>query len=438
VFLAGCGTFEIGIESTHTPGDDNPTITETVDIAPTETSTPAPTATPTPLPSQGLRVAFIADNNVWLWREGGEAVAIASTGEPAGIPDVKLSDDGEIVAFLREGELWAVNSDGSEERRLVGADDLDGMARRSDYQDAGVALYQFDWIPGTHRLAFNTRIQVRIQVPVLNDDLHVVDAETLEQTVLLPPGEGGDFVFAPDGSRAAIVKPGSISVIDQDGGNPQEVFTHTPVVFGENIPHYVSPAWASDGSALRVAVPPTDPSVPSAPTSVWHISMGGTPPILIGSIIASPSSQFLFSPDLSHVMYLDIPGGNFNMSELLITQLENGETTTYYNVAFQLYGWSPDARHFAFVTQNVVDQFLPPQAQIGQLGGDPFPIYETEFAVTNVTWVDETRYLFLVGAPSGWEIYLGELGGTDTYLATIGTATDGLLSENMVPYDFAY
>ena len=89
------------------------------------------------------------------------------------MPTVRISDDGAIVAFFREGELWAVNSDGTGERLLVGNDDLAAMERRSDYQDAAVAFQLFDWVPGTHLIAFNTRIQVRIQVPVLNDDLYV-------------------------------------------------------------------------------------------------------------------------------------------------------------------------------------------------------------------------------------------------------------------------
>ena len=124
--LAACGTFDIHVEM---PGEVGGAGMVTVEVATAERTPPAPPArTPTPTPVDadpwtaeaaftpvpageypapaGLRVAFVRDDQLWLWaaetKEGltahpREAVALASTSSTNG--EVKVSGDCAIVAW---------------------------------------------------------------------------------------------------------------------------------------------------------------------------------------------------------------------------------------------------------------------------------------------------------------------------------------------------
>ena len=469
LFLTACGTLEVGIETVPASGDmaaatATARAAENADAA-TPGTTPAtdatdvpPTPAPTPTPIQTvgeLRVAFVKitehGSNAWLWTEGeGEAVPLTRDG---GVGDVKISDDGEIVAFTRGDGLWMVRSDGAEnghpteERELVSAEDFAAMEGKDP--ELEVALNRFEWIPGTHILAFNTRLATEIG-RVLNDDLHLVNADTadtkhpLERTALLPPGQGGEFYYSPDGGQAAIVTPGRISLVDADGENRREALTYAPIATASEFQYYARPVWAADSSSLRVAIPPVDPyAEPPQLTSIWRMHTDGTPASLLNSITAAQVSRPAFSPDLRYVAHLyaervDPASSAYPESDLLLTDLrfdrtetiypredditqitlESGETITHRPMAGEIYGWAPDAQHLAFAAQP--DPQLPFQAQIVQLGGDAVPAYgDTDGAVIDVRWVDTDRYLFLVQSPKGWDIMLGKIDGPVKSVASV-------------------
>jgi len=376
--------------------------------------TPAQEPTPVPLPtSTELRVAFVKDENVWLWQAGQEATALTTAG---GVNSVEISDDGQLVAFVRGDELWVVDSAGGAERQLVSASAFAAMEPREPFEDE-VVLNRFDWVPGTHLLAFNTRLRTEIGL-VLNDDLHLVDADTLEQKLLLPPGEGGEFYYSPDGNTVAVVTAGRIQLLNADGENRREVFTYTPVVTYSEVQFYAKPAWAADSGSLRVVIPPADPlAQPSQPGTIWHIATDQPSARLLGNITAGPRGEFAFSPDLSQVAYLGLPEGASlgDQESLLVTNLDNGQTVTYFGQAYGLYGWAPDGGHFAFLSNPQL-----PQARIGALGADALPAHsDDQVAAIDMRWVDAGRYLFLAQSPGGWDIMLGEIGGSSTILATL-------------------
>ena len=445
ILASACGTLQVGVERITRPTPTRgptlpPTLTATVTVPGTEAVPPTstvttptqeatavstvapeavPTASPTPqttlTPTREtpvLRVAFVKEDNVWLWSEGAEARALTSAGE---VTALEISDDGEVVAFTREIELWAVNSDGSDERRLIDIEDIAAMVERGD---PGVRVYRFEWVPGTHVVAFNTRLQLEVGL-ALNDDLRLVDADTLEQRVLLPRGEGGEFHYSPDGRQIAIVRSGTIGLVDADGGNQREALTYTPPATYSEFRYYARPVWAADSSSLRVVIPPVDPlAQPPQLASIWHLRTDGWPARLIGSIAARAIDWRAFSPDLSHVAYLeqveDAPPGS-REGGLLITDLDDGETITYTAQASDVYGWSPDSSHFSFMTDSEL-----PQAQIGQLGSDPIPAYEEPGVVAiDVRWIDAERYLFTTITAEGRSILLGEIGGSSTVVVTV-------------------
>jgi len=466
LLLAACGTLEVGIEWTSAPDDAvaatvAATATDRADLAqaavpeepPTGTPRPDPAATavveerdttdvtpatreatpeigevtplplqtvstsalaPTPIPGPSvLHVVYLQDSRIWLWAEGQEAMPLTEEGIAGSID---LSDDGAIVAFVRsDASLWMVRSDGTGERQLVSADDFAAMKPT----DPGIVLHRFAWVPGTHTLAYNTRLRTQIG-STLSNDLRLVNADTLEQAVLLPPGEGGEFAYSPDGGQIAVSTASRISLVDAEGGNRRQVLEYMPVTTYSEVQYYARPAWAADSSALRVTIPAADPQAePATPTSIWHLPTDGTPARLMGSIAALPIIRPVFSPDLSHVAYLAGQGSLFT------TNLDTGQTVSYQSGVDDVGGWSLDSRHFSFLTFAEGQ----PQTQIGRLGFPAVPAHdETKAAAVDLEWVGAYHYLFLATDPQGWEIRLGEVGGASRVLV----AVDG-----HQPYDFA-
>jgi hypothetical protein len=441
--LTGCGMFEIRVE---VPGEGKADFLTESALAPELASphlgemTPTPTSedqappipgsafSPAPVGEypipNGLRVAYGKDDQVWLWTAETGAVALASTSRTNG--GVMISNDGAVVAFLRGNEWWAVDRDGINERRLLG----EGAFAALEPTDPGVTLHRLEWIPGTHTLAFNTRLRTQIGM-ALNHDLHLVDADTLEQTHLLPPGEGGEFYYAPDGSQIAIVTPGEISLVDADGGNRRDgVLTYTPVNTGSEYRFYARPAWKGDGSALKVAIPPTEPrALPIQPTTIWHIPIDGRPASLVTTVEAAPlldPDGIAFSSDLGYVAYAQLRQPEGAAPEeadiwLEVRRLANDGRQAYPDVS-AFYGWAPASQRFAFQSGREVSQLW-----IGQWSGRMVPgATEAGVPVYGVRWVDDEHYLFLarhnaqLGAERDqWDLVLADTDGSRTILASM-------------------
>jgi hypothetical protein len=414
-------TAEVSLRKVSPPAEPTPTSA----LATPQPALPA--FTPVPVESftapDGLRVALVKEGNVWLWAAEAKRWVRLTTGGGADW-DVRISDDGAIVAFLRGEELWAVNHDGTGERRLVTTQDLAAM----EPKDPGVRLHRFEWVPGAHTLAFNTRLRMAIG-QVLNDDLHLVDADTREHTVLLSPGQGGEFYYSPDGSEIAIVTPGSIHLIDADGGNRRDaVLTYTPVATHSEYAYYAQPVWAPDSTALRVAIPPADPqAAPGQRTTIWHIPGDGSPARLVTSIEVAPvlgPHIVLLSPDLNLVAYAQLRQPENGSAEdvqlwLQVQRLDNGDWIAFPHPSI-FHAWAPDSRHFAFQSgrtpQLLIGQWSGPTKAGGVDAGTP---------VSDLRWVDAGYHLFLAqrsaaaGEQSdGWELILSDVHGSNTILAS--------------------
>jgi hypothetical protein len=442
LLTTSCGTLEIGFEP-NTPLPATSAPVETLDDVPAvapKTPTPVPDdyVPPTPEPAftpvpveaypapAGLRVAFFKDGDVWLWTAGETNIAPLTTADEV-YGGIEISDDGMTVAFIRGVELWAIDSDGTGERRLASAADLSTMGTETKPGDQGTKLNRFAWVPGTHVVAFNTRQPIS-EKTVLNHDLRLVDTDTLEQTVLLAPGQGGEFTYSPDGGQVAIVTPGDVSLIDADGGNRRDsVLTYAPVEMYSASDYYARPAWAADGDSLLVAIPPADPQVrPIQHTTIWRIPIDGGPAELVTTIDALPIENVVsFSHDLNYVAYGEVQQAEDSTPEqveiwLKVVRLANGDWFAYPDVS-ALYGWAPDSRRFAFVAGRQTSQL-----QIGQWSAPTIPgSIDAGVPIQDVHWVDMSHYLFVarrnweVGAEGdSFELILGDTDGGSTVLVS--------------------
>jgi hypothetical protein len=440
LLLTACGTLEITIETqgslqpggTPTFTAPAPRETETLGpgpVTPTPTpwdyTPPIPETAFTPMPASafqapdGLRIASVKEGDIWLWSaEDRHAARLTTTGDVDG--DVRISDDGQLVAFRRAGELWMVGADGSSEQLLVRSAELGEMG----LEGGGAGLYRFQWVPGGHILAFNTRRDIPVGL-VLNDDLHLVDADTLTRTVLLPPGEGGEFYYSPDGSQIALVTPSRISLIDADGQNRRnEILTHTPVATRSEFQYYAQPVWAADGGALRVAIPPADPLAQSVqPVTIWHIPTDGNPAWLVESTstLSSLGPDIRFSSDLGYIAYIGLRGPEGAPPEQTEAWLEleslESESHIYYPDIGTVFGWAPGSLRFAFLAGRE-----SPQLQIGQWSGRTFPgSVDAGTPIAGLDWVDADHYVVQVrrdwtmGAEGdSFELLLSDMTGAST------------------------
>jgi hypothetical protein len=442
--LTACGTFEVGLEPEAEPPavqievtrpteptlvvDATPEATPTAGesesptqvpepVRATPTASPVAQATPTPtLEAERLQVAYVKEDNVWLWNEETGPTALTKNG---GVESVLLSDDGSRIAFRRGGNIWVVNSDGTDERQLTTEVNFEGLSIGEDWDPyvIGFAPYQVAWRPGTHTLFFNTLPQHEGPGLLLSDDLWSLDADAGGPVLLLPPSEGGHFTFSPDGQFIALTTDSSISLVDGNGQNKREVFTYSPIITYSEFRYYAKPVWAADASTLSVAIPPVDPLAAAGQlTAIWSIPTDGRSARLIGNIVAASRApeQFLFSPDLSRVAYLvgestDAPPV-FQIAVSEIGEAEVGDPVIVADRAELIDSWSPDSTHFIFTP---VYSGQVPQRIIASTDGETLVVGEEDLTVFQVTWVDETRYLYLQHEGRGWTLYLAQLGEDD-------------------------
>ena len=441
--LSGCSPTPVPLPEIITP--ETPVRTE----APAITATPHPegttTALPTPArppsvtpasawcqerspeerPLQGiLRVGMVKENDVWIWEEGGASRQLTDHGDAG---QVYLSDDGQVAVYTRPSEngmveLWKVDVLGGKPEALLTANEF-GRLRRERGQ-LGVIPYNINWVPGTHRLAFNTYPVVRgegiwIYVP---DDLRTIDVDTKELTTLFPTGSGGHFSFSPDGKSLALFSPESFKIYGVDGveipGGNLEVYR--AIAYGEYY-GYPWPQWSPESDRLLVAVPrDIDPLMTEARVDVWEVKVDGSQPALINSFQAY-MSESVISPDLEKIAYWRQAEQRSSGRELRIMEVYGDEDQAFaQGNVMERFQWLPDSEHYLFWYTDSWDPWL------GHLCKEAVQMHGLAIR-SDIHWVDERRYLYLSGSEASWSLNLGDLAVGQTQLEELGES-----------YSFAY
>jgi hypothetical protein len=400
VMTAACSqptpTADITADIPNTP-TSGPVATSTPLPSNTPTASPSPTVTPNPSPTPTLepeqpeiQIAYI-DGDAFIWSESDGSVQVTQSGS---IYDLRISPDGNHLAYLRlidfeRVELRLVKVDGSDDRLLVGVQALEELLPH----DEPVGIFSFEWLPAGDYLAFNTHI---IGYGLIkNDDLHLVNVESGSITTLLPPGQGGEFYYSPDGKQIALVTsgdymdlPGMISLVDSDGRNRRDALVTFPSVLTySEVPFYPSLAWSPDSRFILVAIPSPDPLAAEASITLWRISADAAEVV---ELLIIDTSFFLsglpfFSPDLTHVAYLQNVGEPddpwFNLHILRLVDLEDA---LYYDGLVEYFFWIPSTNQFAFVSGE-------PKLILGSFSEPPV---STDLTWKHgLVWIDSQSYL---------------------------------------------
>jgi len=365
---------------------------------------------------KNLVVVFVKDGNVWIWtrRDGGKP--LTSSGD---VIAVRISPSSKMIAFTRQvddfhAELWAIDSDGANERRLVSISALDDLSYEvRDANAVAVNPGQFEWHPDSPIIAFNT-------VQIFNgpgvawvNDLRSVDARSGEILTILPPGSGGQFLYNSEGSQIAISTPTSISLVDADGSNRRDVLVYDAVNTYSEYRFYAQPIWSPNGDFLRVAIPPSDTlAEPRLPTTLWYIPTDGSLASRVGIISASPifSGEPIFSPDTAYIIFLREMGDpNLNMSELHVANGDGSGDFVYLKAAqIMLESWSTDSSRFVF--RSGENQ----ETQMGGLNITSSPLTDNPTGILDVKWVDAKSFIFIRDRGGIFDLVLWNMKGSST------------------------
>ena len=401
---SGTGTDEppapTGLTATEEGGSASP---ETVEP---ETSEPE-AATPE---AGELLVVYTKDGNLWRW-QAGETQQLTSTGDAY---NPNLSPDGRTVAFLRPAgnfhtELWAIDLDGSNERRLVSISDLDTIGGGvRDPSAVAINPYHYDWVPGGRSLAFNTQQVFNGPGLSLLDDLNLVDVDSGQITNLFLAGWGGEFAYSPDGSQVAISKPDSIILANADGSDYRPVLQYEPVLTYSEYRFYAAPLWSPEGDFLRVAIPPVESlAQPAQPSVLWKIPASGGEPVQEGSVLAVPffDQPVRYSPELERLAFLrEIGAPSENRRELVLATFDgNGQWTYASGPLMHFESWSPDGRRFAYVLGDMQEGWF------GSLDGAPQQMEGERFGISNLQWAGLDRVIYVAQRGETFDLYLRDL-----------------------------
>ncbi len=366
--------------------------------------------------SDQVSAAYLKDGNVWLWTESGGKVQLTYSSDAT---EVQISGDGCRVAYKRDvpnpafdteadmfsaefiQELWAVGSDGSGNQQLVSTDWL--FTLPIPESTTSPTVYHFAFQPGSHQVAFNTRVQT--YGLVLVNDIRLVNVDSGMLMTLREPGEGGNFYFSPDGSQVAFSTPTSVSVINADGSNlrSHEVSYASVITYSE-YQYYPPVRWVPSGNGFMVAVPPEDGLAKTdggllPETALWYAPLDGQAAWKAGSIQADwfGLQEVQFAPDVGRIAYLRPVGEQGSGERELVIALSNGsnESAQIAGENIRFAAWAPDSQGFMFSTGTGNDlQLFLSKDEFGQ--GLPIgnPTGFPDLTAV-VEWAEEDHYLLL-------------------------------------------
>jgi hypothetical protein len=360
-----------------------------------------------------LLLAYVKDSALWLWSNG-SARQLTRQGA---VFQPKISPDRAWIAFLRPAdefhiELWAVKVDGTAEHALVTITDLDaiGVGAR-DPNAVAVIPAQFDWLPNSHVLAFNTQQVFNGPGGSRLDDLHLADPEAPTgqaiQHIFLP-GWGGDFAFSPDGKQVALARADTLLLSQADGSQLRELMKYDLVLTYSEYRYYALPLWSPDAVYLRVVFPPADPLAPSPqPTELWKIPLDSAPQ-QEGGVQALPffDAPLIYSPDLAQITYLTQDAPSNSPRQLHLGGYDGQGDRVYASAPLlRFVAWSPDSRMIAYV---IGDQ---QELWIGPADGSPQPYTAIPSGLVDMRWIGPTRFVATRQQSDRFTLLLADLSG---------------------------
>jgi streptogramin lyase len=391
------------------------------------TAAPALTATPAQVPAASSEsghtavVVYVKDGSILVWDEATrQTETIYTQGDAV---NLTMSNDGQLIAFLRraviqrtadewfeQSSLWAMDRSGGNQRELISAEALRGLLNAEESDSSNIP--QMEWIPGTHRLiytAWTYFVQAEGESHAFPDGLYVVDADTGENTVLLPAGNSLEFLPAPDGQKIALISTTALGFIHVDGSNYRpDALPYVQV--GMVTQDFPKGVWTQDSSGFLIAgVFDLDPITRSS--AIWRVPMGGSSAERLATFNDSPNDSVTFSPNGRHAAFYrgGGPGGWFITP--LVPEVGWLDVPKSPHFFWQNIHWSPDGVAHS-VSDTSIFQLCPDAVQHTEVCGEGV---EMEGWLAGLTWLDSNRFIYITREP--YDLYFGRLDGTSVLIA---------------------
>ena len=431
-FTIGLSLVVVIVAAGCAPGmpTDGPTSTE-------ELAQPVPTIALPP----DVVVAWSADDGLWV--QAGVSPSRRMTDTVAALT-ATLSPDGRHVAFLSAApdgfDLRVANvADGTVRTLASGAQLAHDVPAPADMPTGTVTRIErsyLGWLPDSTAVGFTTVADGPGDFGGWRprNDLWLARLDGDAPTEVLTAGQGGHFVFSPDGRHAAITRrDGSTKSPNMDAvyradipdGEVRVLLTHATVSSGSDWQTHNVPQWTPDGAALLVAVPANLPAANDGwaeyddPFTLLRLSLDGTPTIVAevgpGSVPWTQYYHGYWSPDGRSVAYLAPPvvdsdaataypppttGPPTGPRTLVIAGGDGADPVPYDDVADRpvLLEWSPDGTRFVYRARTVDHgQGAPTHPLLlGARGALPRPLDGIDTSRdARVRWLDPAHVLLI-------------------------------------------
>jgi WD40 repeat protein len=370
-------------------------------------------------------VAFVKDGNIQLWDGStGQIQTIVNAGD---VIAVTMSDDGQVIAFLRrsvvqlaenewyeQSALLAVDRNGGNLRELVSAESLRQRLNAGEKDSTNIP--QMEWIPGTHQLLFSGwtyLVQAEGESHAVPRGLYIVDADTRTDKMLVSEVNNLRFVPSPDGRQVALMSPNALSFINVDGSNQrQDVLTYPSV--GLTAPFFPTGVWTQDSSAFLITGSLENDPAYNINFTIWRVPVDGSSPESLATVTKSDPRSATFSPDGTRMAFLQATDGQPpTIAGWFIMPLAGNARPLAIPSNFETWvanlHWSPAGDPF---TGNL-KKLCPEATSDADICDDRIHFDGT---VVAVHWIDGNRVLFLTRNPSvlflGSMDFAGNLDGT--------------------------
>ena len=377
LLLAACQPLT-GSHVTPTPEALPPTsLPEQVPTVPISTDIRLPSVYAT------IKIAYTSQEQLWIW-ENNHAISITHANLDT---TLAISKSGEQIAFLRDGQLLVIDSNGANEHVLIPAQQMTSLSPQNPAR-----LLNFSWVPGRPLLLVTT-LQDSGAGPQPNQDLYLLHTDTGEMVTVFTAGQGGTAYPSLDGAWLAILSPERARLLKSDGSDERTLLTYSPYQSGYT-PYIPKPYWAADSQSFLLETRSED----SATT--WQIPVAGEAVLLI----PSTSHGLFFSPDLSKYAYVLDDGMLDSPIELHIADLDGTNDSVYAQAIHEDYtglgflGWAPDSKSFLFTEPNRDPQWM----KFGEMEAQTVPIPTVEpFRAMKIIWLDANAFVVIIRSPSG-------------------------------------
>ena len=399
--------------------------TSTPSPAPSIPLTEPPVLTATPSLGSGLVVAFVKEGNIHLWDEStGQTQIIVNAGD---VISVKMSDDGQLITFLRrsavqladnewreQSALWVVDRNGGNARELVSADSL--RQRLNAVERDSTNIPQMEWVPGTHKLLFSGwtyLVMAEGESHAVPQGLYIVDADALTDSALIPAGNNLRFVPSPDGQQVALMSTNGLSFINIDGSNLRsDVLPYAQV--GRTAPLFPKGVWTQDSTAFLITG-----SLEADPTfnisfTIWRVPVDGSAHMSLATVTKSDPGSVTFSPDGQRIAFIQPTDTNPPFSAAwFITALTGNASPLAITPGFETWSaslhWSPAGDPFT----GTLKKLCPDASNDSNICDDRLSFYGN---IAAIHWMDGNRVLFLTRDPS--VLFLATMDFTSPWDAT--------------------